>query len=128
MARYLILGIIAFVFVGCHNNLKINTFVDNYKGCADSLVTYDTGAEWNGLLDVSSFDYYWGKDSLLTRGKTIHYNKISVGKGSVLLLEKERWVIYQITYTKPMGLTKKGNHKPLPSTYNVKVFLKKMCD
>ena len=110
----------------CQANLKVTSFVKRYTSCPDSVITYYSGEAWHGLKHINTQSYVWGFDSTMISGTTTYYKKKGIGKGSIIKLNNENWVVSKITHKNPAA--SKGNPNPIPETYDVKLFLLKICE
>jgi len=92
----------------------------------DSMVSYSSKGDWSGLQSIHYQDYECGKDSIFCKGETgTYFNDKKVGKGSVIVLDAEEWVITKIKHTNIPY--RRGNPQPSADRLNIKLYLKKIC-
>jgi len=123
----LLLLLLCLIVVSCHSSkIQRNQFVNQYHHCVDSMIHYGSKGDWTGLQSIHYQDYEYGKDSAFSKGGTgTYFNDKKVGKGSVIVLDKEEWVISEMKYV-DIGY-RRGN--PILPAYilNVRLYLKKIC-
>ena len=115
------------IFVSCHSSkIKVNKLVHQYDHCVDSMIHYGSEGDWTGLQSIHYQDYEYGKDSAFCKGGVgTYFNAKKVGKGSVIVLDKEEWLISKIEHADVPY--RRGNPKLPASALNVRLYLKKIC-
>lgn len=90
------------------------------------MISYGSKGDWTGLQSIHYQDYEYGKDSAFFKGGAGTYFKDKkVGKGSVIVLDKEEWVISKMEYVH--SPYRRGNPILPASALNVRLYLKKIC-
>lgn len=113
------------IITACQTKIPINNYIASYQACPDTLITYESGADWSGLGALYSGTYEWGTNGATTTGTGTYYQQKPIGKGSVLLLDGTKWVIERLEYKRLP--TRKGNPKPSAAMLDIKLYLRKVC-
>ena len=123
----LLVLLLCLMFISCHSSkMQRNQFINQYHHCVDSMIHYGSEGNWTGLQSVHYQDYEYGKDSAFCKGGVgTYFNDKEVGEGSIIILDKEEWLIYEMKYKNfPY---RRGNPLPSATMLNIRLYLKKIC-
>jgi hypothetical protein len=89
------------------------------------VIHYGLERDWTGLESVHYQDYEYGKDSAFCKGEGTYFNDKRVGKGSIIVLDEEEWVISKMKYVHIRY--RRGNPQIPGYVLKIRLYLKKRC-